>query len=125
LHYALTHLAIWKTALASGKTYAIWVNIQCKRRVIFRCNSTGYLYAVTASAVSRVQLEDDYSSGQVITVPQIDGIGLSTATVADGWLYVIKSEAGPLALDRPADLPFEFFKVNLGAFDLVSINQES
>lgn len=77
----------------------------------------GYLYVVTPGAVSRVSLDEDYTSGQVITLPQTDGIGLSTATVAEGALYVIKSEVAALVLGRPLDLPFEFFRVNVDAFD--------
>lgn len=82
----------------------------------------GYVYVVTPSAVSRVLLAKDYASGKVVTIPQIDGIGLTTATVAGDALYVIKSEAGPFALDRPIDLPFEFFRVNLDAFDVETEN---
>jgi len=77
----------------------------------------GYLWVVTPSAVSRVDLDEGYSSGQVVTIPQIDGIGLSTATVAERALYVVKSEVANLVLDRPLDLPFEILRVDLDAFD--------
>jgi sugar lactone lactonase YvrE len=79
-----------------------------------------YIYAVTPRAVSRILLNDDYSAGQVVTIPQIDGIGLTTATVAEGSLYVIKSEVASFVLEQPLDLPFEFFKVNLDEFNLDS-----
>lgn len=76
----------------------------------------GDLYAVSPSAVSRVRLTEDYSAGVAVAVPQTDGIGLTTATEAEGDLYVIKSEVGPLILDQPVQLPFEIFRVDLAAF---------
>jgi hypothetical protein len=43
--------------------------------------------------------------------------GLSTATVAEGQLYVIKSDVTNFVLNRPLDLPFEIFRVDLAEFD--------
>ena len=51
----------------------------------------------------------------VIGQKQIDG--LSTATVAEGDLYVIKSEVTRNAIGAPLQLPFEFFRVDLQSFE--------
>lgn len=73
------------------------------------------LYAVSGDSVSRVRLAADSRSGDVVNVPQI--AGLSTATVAEGQLYVIKSDVLNFVLNQPPDLPFEIFRVDLAAFD--------
>ena len=75
----------------------------------------GDLYTVSNSSVSRVRLAADFRSGDVVTVPQASG--LSTAAVAEGQLYVIKSEVLNFVANRPLDLPFEIFRVDLAAFD--------
>ncbi|MFK7977581.1 MAG: SMP-30/gluconolactonase/LRE family protein [Halioglobus sp.] len=72
------------------------------------------LYTVADSAVSKIQLSNASSAGAVTTVEQISG--LSTATVAEGALYVIKSEVTRSVLNAPLQLPFEIFKVDLSAF---------
>jgi len=74
----------------------------------------GAVYAVANSAVSRVRLAADGTSGEVTVRQQISG--LSTATVADGGLFVIKSEVTNFVLLMPLDLPFEIFRVDLAAF---------
>lgn len=76
----------------------------------------GDLFAVSPGAVSRVRLAEDYSAGVVVAVPQTDGNGLTTATEAEGELYVIKSEVAALILEQPPQLPFEIFRVDLAAF---------
>ncbi len=73
------------------------------------------LYAVADSSVSRVRLAADFRSGEVVTAPQISG--LSTAAVAEGQLYVIKSEVLNFVLNQPLQLPFEIFRVDLDAFN--------
>lgn len=73
------------------------------------------LYAVSGEAVSRVSFNADFSGAQVRVVPQISG--LSTATVAQGGLYVVKSEVVNFVLGLPLDTPFEVFAVDLAAFD--------
>lgn len=75
----------------------------------------GDLYTVSDSTVSRVRLSPDFRSGDVVTAPQISG--LSTATVAESQLYVIKSDVLNSVLNRPLDLPFEIVRVDLTAFD--------
>ncbi len=75
----------------------------------------GDLYAVSGSSVSRVRPNVDFSAGEVVNVPQISG--LSTATVAESGLYVIKSEVVNFVLLRPIETPFEIFRVNIDAFE--------
>lgn len=74
----------------------------------------GDIYAVSGAAVSRVRFNADISAGTVTAVPQISG--LSTATVAEGALYVIKSDVVNFVLGRPLNPPFEIFRVDLAAF---------
>ncbi|MEO0435349.1 MAG: hypothetical protein AAF098_00415 [Pseudomonadota bacterium] len=75
----------------------------------------GDVYAVSDQAVSRVRLSDSFTNG---TVSIAEGFsGLSTATVAEGNLYVIKSEVTNAALGLPLDLPFEILRVDLSSFD--------
>ena len=75
----------------------------------------GYLYAVSGSSVSRVKPDADFSSAEVVTVEQKSG--LSTATVAESQLYVIKSEVTNFVLEKPLDTPFEIFRIDLDAFN--------
>ncbi len=75
----------------------------------------GDLYAVSGDSVSRVRPNANFTSGEVVTVAQKSG--LSTATVAESELYVIKSEVVNFVLNRPLDTPFEIFRVDNGAFD--------
>jgi sugar lactone lactonase YvrE len=75
----------------------------------------GDLYTVSANSVSRVSMNSRYSAGEVVTVTQSNG--LSTATVAEDKLFVIKSDVINFVLNRPLDIPFEIFRVDLNAFD--------
>ncbi len=75
----------------------------------------GDLYAVSADSVSRVRANANFTAGSVVTVAQKKG--LSTATVAESRLYVIKSEVLNFVLNRPLNTPFEIFRVDSGAFD--------
>jgi len=75
----------------------------------------GDVYAVAGNSVSRVRLSADFRTGEVVTVPQISG--LSTATVAESQLYVIKSDVLNFVLNQPLDLPFEIFRVDIDAFE--------
>lgn len=75
----------------------------------------GDLYAVSGDSVSRVRPNANFTSAEVVTVAQKSG--LSTATVAESELYVIKSEVVNFVLSRPLDTPFEVFRVDRGAFD--------
>ena len=43
--------------------------------------------------------------------------GLSTATVAESRLYVIKSDVLHFFLNQTLDTPFEIFRVDINAFD--------
>jgi sugar lactone lactonase YvrE len=74
----------------------------------------GDLYAVSGDSVSRVRPNADFSAGEVLTVAQQSG--LSTATVAESQLYVIKSEVLHFVLKQPLETPFEIFRVDLSAF---------
>lgn len=73
------------------------------------------LYTVSNNSVTRVRMNGDYSVGELVTVEQKSG--LSTATVADSGLYVIKSEVFSFVLNLPVDLPFEIFQVDTATFD--------
>jgi sugar lactone lactonase YvrE len=75
----------------------------------------GDLYAVSNDSVSRVRPNADFSAADVETVAQ-QRSGLSTATVAESGLYVIKSEVLNFVLRRPLDTPFEIFRVDTNAF---------
>jgi len=75
----------------------------------------GDLYTVSNDSVSRVRPNTDFSAGDVVTVTQpLDG--LSTATVAESQLYVIKSDVVNFVLNRPLNPPFEIFRVAADAF---------
>ena len=73
------------------------------------------LYSVSDSDVSRVVYHPQLGSGTVKTVQQISG--LSTATIAEGGIYVIKSEVTPFVLGQPLETPFEIFMLDMSAFD--------
>lgn len=75
----------------------------------------GDLFTVSGDSVSRVRPNADFSAGDVVTVAQTSG--LSTATVAESRLYVIKSDVFHFILNQPLDTPFEIFRVDLDAFD--------
>jgi sugar lactone lactonase YvrE len=75
----------------------------------------GDLYTVSGSSVSRVRPNTNFTAGEVVTVAQKSG--LSTATVADSELYVIKSEVINFVVNRPLETPFEIFRVDKNAFD--------
>jgi sugar lactone lactonase YvrE len=75
----------------------------------------GDVYAVSNSSVSRVRLNSDFSAGEVVNVSQISG--LSTATVAESQLYVIKSDVVNFVTMQPLNTPFEIFRVDTTMFD--------
>jgi len=75
----------------------------------------GDLYSVSDASVSRVRPNADFSAGDVVNSEQVSG--LSTATVAEDALYVIKSEVTRFVLEQPLQLPFEIFSVDLTEFD--------
>lgn len=74
----------------------------------------GDIYSVANSHVSRIRMDSD-TGGTVVNLELKSG--LSTATVAEGALYVIKSEVTNYIVNQPIDLPFEIFRVDLDAFD--------
>ncbi len=75
----------------------------------------GDLYSVSSNSVSRVRPNADFSAGDVVTVRQRQS-GLSTATVAESQLYVIKSDVVNFVLNLPLNPPFEIFRVDMDAF---------
>jgi sugar lactone lactonase YvrE len=75
----------------------------------------GDLYTVSNNTVSRVHPNADFSAGDVVTVLQPQS-GLSTATVAESRLYVIKSDVVNFVLNLPLNPPFEIFRVATDAF---------
>ena len=74
----------------------------------------GDVYAVSNASVSRLRFNSDYTAAEVVTAAQQSG--LSTATVAESQLYVIKSDVSNFVLLQPLDTPFEIFRVDLDAF---------
>ncbi|MCB1705201.1 MAG: SMP-30/gluconolactonase/LRE family protein [Halioglobus sp.] len=74
----------------------------------------GDLYAVSGDSVSRVRPGPDFRTGEVVNVAQESG--LSTATVAESRLYVIKSDVVNYVLKKPLELPFAIFHVDSGLF---------
>lgn len=70
------------------------------------------LYVTFAELVKRVEFSDDWSTGVVSTldVPNV-GNGLSTATVAGGAVYVVKSEVTAFVLGQEPNLPFQIVRV--------------
>jgi sugar lactone lactonase YvrE len=75
----------------------------------------GDLYTVADASVSRVRLNQEFTAGEVVAVAQVSG--LSTATIAESELYVIKSEVLNFVLMRPLNTPFEIFRVDIDAFE--------
>jgi sugar lactone lactonase YvrE len=75
----------------------------------------GDIYSVSNDSVTRTRLDDEETTGQVRVTEQISG--LSTATLAEGDIYVIKSEVLNFVAGATLDTPFEIFRVDLAAFD--------
>lgn len=73
------------------------------------------VYAVSGDSVSRVRLNTDFSAGEVTNIPQKSG--LSTATIAESDIYVIKSEVTNFVLMQPLNIPFEIFRLDTEAFE--------
>ncbi len=74
----------------------------------------GDIYSVSDNRVARTRLNAEQTGGEVVVTEQRSG--LSTATLAEGELYVIKSEVLNFIIGAPLDTPFEIFRVDLGAF---------
>lgn len=75
----------------------------------------GDVYCVSNASVSRVRPNEDFTAGEVVTTAQVSG--LSTATVAESALYVIKSDVLNFVLMQPLQTPFEIFRVDVDAFE--------
>ncbi len=76
----------------------------------------GDIYSVADSTVARTRLNADSTAGVVSVATQPES-GLSTATVADGRVYVVKSEVTNFVVGAPLNLPFSIFSIDLDAFD--------
>lgn len=76
----------------------------------------GDIYSVANSSVARTRLNADSTAGEVVVAEQPEA-GLSTATVAEGQVYVIKSEVTNFVGGKPLDLPFAIFSIDLAVFD--------
>lgn len=68
------------------------------------------LFVVFDDVVKRVDLDSGATMGEVSTIEPPDD-GLSTATVADGELYVVKSEVTAFVLGQRPELPFQLLRV--------------
>ncbi len=75
----------------------------------------GDIYSVSDATVTRTRLNADSTAGEVVIAAQPES-GLSTATVADDQVYVIKSEVTNFVVQQPLNLPFAIFRVDLDAF---------
>jgi sugar lactone lactonase YvrE len=75
----------------------------------------GDVYSVANASVSRIRLNQDFTAGEVVIADQISG--LSTATVAESELYVIKSDVLNFVLMQPLDTPFEIFRIDVDVFE--------
>lgn len=75
----------------------------------------GDVYTAAFNAVHRIRFNADYSSATVVTRPQIEQI--TGTAIADGRLYVSKSDAPRFLTGGDVVLPFEFFSVDLAEFD--------
>lgn len=76
----------------------------------------GDIYSVADSSVARTRLNADSTAGEVVVAQQPES-GLSTATVAEGQVYVVKSEVTNFVVGLPLNLPFSIFSIDLAAFD--------
>ncbi len=96
----------------SGDEFAGLVPISGCDGIVF---SGDALYVTFAEVVKRVDFADDWSTGVVSTleVPDV-GNGLSTATVAAGAVYVVKSEVTAFVLGSAPALPFQIVRVPEG-----------
>ena len=76
------------------------------------------LYVVNDGGVQQITFTaDDYSAGRVRSVRLPEG-GLTTATVVDGELYVIKAEVvRAMHMRQPPNLPFKIYRVPRSLFD--------
>ncbi len=75
----------------------------------------GDLYSVSDSIVTRTRFNADYTAGEArnLTVKT----GLSTATIAESQVFVVKSEITNFVTNRPLNLPFEIIRVDLDAYE--------
>ena len=76
------------------------------------------LYVVNDGGVQQVTFTaDDYSAGRVRSV-RLPEAGLTTATVVDGELYVIKAEVvRAMHMRQPPNLPFKIYRVPQSLFE--------
>lgn len=76
------------------------------------------LYVVNDGGVQQVTFTaDDYSAGRVKSVPAPEA-GLTTATVVDGELYVIKAEVvRAMHMRLPPNLPFKIYRFPRSLFE--------
>jgi len=75
----------------------------------------GSYYSIAIGTVHRIRFNSDYTSAIVSTQGGFDEV--TSAAAADGHLYVVNSEAQSWLLGGEIDLPFEFFTIDLEAFD--------
>lgn len=71
------------------------------------------LYVVFDDVIKRVDFEPGGAAGVVSDVESPTD-GLSTATVAEGELYVVKSEVNDFVLGQAPDLPFQILRIPTG-----------
>lgn len=78
--------------------------------LIFR--DDGVLLVLLDAEVLLVVLADDYTTGDVttITVPALPS-GITTATVAEGEIYITEGAALARTFDQPPDLPFQIVRL--------------
>jgi sugar lactone lactonase YvrE len=74
----------------------------------------GVLYVMLDAEVLRVVLADGYGSGDVttLTVPALPS-GITTATLAEGEVYLTEGAAVARTFDQPPQLPFQLVRLPL------------
>lgn len=75
------------------------------------------LYTVNSQTVGRIQFDDSGDGTLVSSEELVPGPSLTTNTVAEGMVYVIKSDVLSFIGGGELDLPFEFFAIDLEAYD--------
>lgn len=75
----------------------------------------GALYVMLDAEVLRVVLADDSATGDAttLTVPALPS-GITTATLAEGQIYLTEGSAVARTFDQPPDLPFQIVRLPTG-----------
>lgn len=75
----------------------------------------GYFYSIAIGSVHRLSFNDAYTRATVSSQSGFNQV--TSGTIAEGGLYVVKSQAVSFVQGSELDLPFEFFVIDLTTFD--------